>query len=267
MIARIMTALAVIGLTAAPSVAADKTEMNWGKYQVGEVRSGYTYAEKETRAMEDDDFQNPAFLWLDRGKELWSKVDGKAGKSCMTCHDEASKSMSMVGATYPVYDPKSKKMMALQQRINQCRTERMGAKAWKWESDDMLGMASFVSHQAKGKPMAVKIDGPVQPFFEKGKAFYEERRGQLDMACTHCHVDNAGKMIRANRLSQGMANGFPTYRLKWSKVGSLHRRFKGCNENIRAKAYARGSEEYVNLELYLKWRGTGLPVETPAVRN
>ena len=47
----------------------------------------------------------------------------------------------------------------------------------------------------------------------------------------------------------------------------LHRRFKGCNEQVRAKGQGRGAEDYVNLELYLAWRGQGLEVETPAVRR
>jgi sulfur-oxidizing protein SoxA len=87
------------------------------------------------------------------------------------------------------------------------------------------------------------------------------------MACKNCHEDYAGTMIRANLLSQGQSNGFPTYRLKWQKVGSLHRRFRGCNSQVRATPYKAGSEEYVNLELFLANRGRGLPVETPAVRN
>ncbi|MGI9373918.1 MAG: sulfur oxidation c-type cytochrome SoxA, partial [Hyphomicrobiales bacterium] len=104
-------------------------------------------------------------------------------------------------------------------------------------------------------------------WFEKGKAFYNQRRGQLDMACSSCHVDNAGNKIRANILSQGQGNGFPTYRLKWQKPGSLHRRFRGCNKQVRAKPFKTGSDEYLALELYVMWRGRGLPVETPAVRN
>ena len=65
--------------------------------------------------------------------------------------------------------------------------------------------------------LSVKVDGAAAPFFEKGKAFYYERRGQLDMGCNQCHDDNAGNMIRADTLSQGQGNGFPTYRLKWQK--------------------------------------------------
>lgn len=143
----------------------------------------------------------------------------------------------------------------------------MKAKPWKWESNQMLSMATFINHQSLGMPMSVKVDGEAAPFFEKGKAFYNQRRGQLDLACKHCHVDNAGGMIRANILSEGQGNGFPTYRLKWQKVGSIHRRFRGCNKQVRSTPYAYGADEYVNLELFVKWRARGLPAETPAVRN
>ena len=41
----------------------------------------------------------------------------------------------------------------------------------------------------------------------------------------------------------------------------------GCNKQVRAKPYKRGSPEYTNLELYMKHRASGLPVESPSVRN
>ncbi|MEQ9361271.1 MAG: sulfur oxidation c-type cytochrome SoxA, partial [Rhodospirillales bacterium] len=103
--------------------------------------------------------------------------------------------------------------------------------------------------------------------FKKGEEFYNQRRGQLDMACKHCHEDFPGAQLRANVLSEGQGNGFPVYRLKWNGVGSLHRRFRGCNKQVRSSAYGYGSDEYLALELYVMWRGRGLPVETPAVRN
>lgn len=237
------------------------------KYTVGDRHSGYVYMTKETRAMQDDDMANPASLWLDRGAELWSKVDGDAKKSCKSCHKDAATSMKGVGATYPKYNKKLGKPINIEQQINKCRVANMKAKPFKYESRDMLGLTIYVKNQSRGMPMNVKVDGVMKPFFEKGKAFYNERRGQLDMACKHCHVNYAGHMIRANLLSEGQINGFPTYRLKWQGVGSLHRRFRGCNKQVRAKPFKSGSDEYVNLEVYLGWRARGLPVETPSVRN
>lgn len=232
-----------------------------------ELWSGYKYAKTDTQAMQDDDFENPGMAWHDVGEELWSKVDGGAGKSCMSCHNDASASMKTVGARFPIYDSKRKKLVNIEDRINICRTENMKAKSWKYDSTQSLGMSIYVRAQARGMPINVTIDGPAKPFYEAGKKFYYERRGQLNMACAHCHEKYFGQQIRMNTLSQGHSNGFPTYRLKWQKPGSLHRRFSGCNKQVRAKPFPKGSNEYLSLELYLASRGQGLLVETPAVRN
>ena len=237
------------------------------KYTAGDQRSGYLYTTPATRALQDDDFNNPSFLWVDQGEKLWNTVDGAAGKSCASCHGDAAKNMKGVSTTYPKYDAEAGKVIAIQQRISICREKNMQAKPWKWESDESLGMTAYVKLQSRGMPMNVSIDGPAREVYEKGKAFYYQRRGLLDMACSNCHVDNAGNMVRADLLSQGQPNGFPTYRLKWQKLGSLHRRFRGCNTQIRAEPYKRGSPEYVALELYLSHRANGLRVETPSVRR
>ncbi len=266
----ILSGVAALGLVAMPpaSVAGE-----WGAYEVGDIRSGYTYAAEETRAIQDDEFGNPGFIWVDYGEELWSDVDGAAGKSCESCHGDASamkdgvSGMKGVATKYPVFSESMGKPINIEQQINNCRVNNMEADPYKWESKEMLSMTTYVKYQSHGMPVNVDISGAIAPFYEKGKNFYYKRRGQLDMACSNCHVDNAGNMIRANLLSQGMANGFPTYRLKWQKPGSLHRRFRGCNKQVRAKPYANGSDEYVNLEVFLTHRSNGLPIETPAVRN
>ena len=240
---------------------------DWGPYKVEDRRSGITFATPETRAMQEDEFENPGMLWVERGMELWDAEDGTEGRSCASCHQDADESMKGVATTYPVYAPELGKLINIEQRINQCRTERMGAEPWKWESDQLLAMTTFVRNQSHGMSLSPAIDGEAAPFFEKGKDFYEQRRGQLDLACMHCHQFYAGGQLRANVLSQGQTNGFPTYRLKWQKVGSVHRRFRGCNDQVRAEKLPYGADDYVNLELYTNWRGRGLPVETPAVRN
>jgi sulfur-oxidizing protein SoxA len=115
--------------------------------------------------------------------------------------------------------------------------------------------------------MDVQVDGPAKPFFEAGQAFFYKRRGQLDMACAHCHEHYAKQRLRGDILSQGQINGFPIYRFTWQMLGSTHRMFEWCNTSVRAEPYALGSDEYVNLELFMTWRGRGLPVETPAIRR
>lgn len=268
----------LLGLSVATAQAADMSDVvhispqskpapeGLEDYAHGDARSGYIYATEETRTLQDDDFENPAFLWVEKAQEQWSTPDGDANKSCQSCHGDVE-SMKGVGAVYPKFDPEVGDLLNLEKRINRCRSEGMQATPWKWESDELLGMTALVKMQSRGMPVNVSIDGPAKEYFEKGMEFYNTRVGQMDLACKHCHVDQNGNYMRAELLSQGQANGFPTYRLKWQKLGSLHRRFRGCNNNIRAEKLANGSPEYMALELYVTWRGNGLPVEAPSVRK
>jgi len=67
-------------------------------------------------------------------------------------------------------------------------------------------------------------------------------------------------------ISQGHSNGFPTFQTDKKKFVSLNSRFDACFSLMRAEPFAAGSADYVALELYLAWRGNGLPIEAPAVR-
>lgn len=131
----------------------------------------------------------------------------------------------------------------------------------------MLAMTALIGLASRGMPVALKTDGPMADWIKKGEELYYTRVGQLDLACANCHENNYGNMIRADHLSQGQVNGFPVYRLKWGGLGSIHRRFKGCMDQVRATPYTRGSDEFIALEAYVASRGMGLSVETPSVRN
>ncbi len=239
-------------------------------HPLDEIISGYQFRIESTRATQDDDFENPGMLLLDQALDTWTEADGAAGKACSDCHgDDPMESMKGVGTTYPKFTEEgdNRAFRNIENQINFCRTERMEAKPWKYDKPDMLGMTVLVRHADRGEPMNVAVDGDAASYFEMGKEMYYTRYGQLDMACSHCHEDNYGNYIRADHLSQGQINGFPTYRFKWQGVGSSHRRFKGCMKNIRATPFNVGEDEYLALELYTAWRGQGLPVETPSVRN
>ncbi|MFK7901509.1 MAG: sulfur oxidation c-type cytochrome SoxA [Nitratireductor sp.] len=228
--------------------------------------SGWRFRSDETQALQTDDFENPAFIAVEQAEEQFTIAEGTAGKSCSDCHADVAE-FKGVRAQLPRWDEAKGKPETLEHIINDCRTERMGAKPWKWEASQMVNMTALIGLQSRGMPVAVKSDGPMQSVWEKGKELYYTRVGQLDMSCANCHENNYGNMIRADHLSQGQINGFPVYRLKWAGMGSIHRRFKGCMENIRATPYKRGSDEFVALETYLATRGNGLSVETPSVRN
>lgn len=227
------------------------------------IYSGWRFRSQETQAMEIDDFDNPGFVFLDQAYELWDAVEGTEGKSCSSCHEAED----FVGLRAQLPRVEGEKLVTLEDLINRSRVEHMGAEPWKWSGTQMTSMTALVGLQSRGLPMDVAIDGDAKPFWEAGKEIYYARVGQLDMSCASCHEDNYGMMIRADHLSQGQINGFPTYRLKNAKLNSIHGRFKGCMTNIRATPFKEGGAEFKALELYLASRGTGLSVETPSVRN
>ena len=229
------------------------------------VYSGWLFRTPETRALEMDDFDNPGMVFVDQALDQWSTVEGSEGKSCASCH-EGIESMKGVRAAMPRIN-KAGELWSLENYINDCRTTRMGAEPWKWNSDPMKNMTAAISVQSRGMLPDVQIDGPARPFWEKGKEIYYTRYGQLELACANCHEESMGRMIRADHLSQGQINGFPTYRLSDAGLVSIHQRFFGCIRDTRGEPFQPGSEEFRALELYVASRGMTLPIEGLAVRQ
>lgn len=232
------------------------------------VRSGWLYREPDTRKLEADSFENPGMIYVSRGEKIWNTVEGTAGKSCASCHQDAAKSMKGVGASYPKWDAKAKRPIDVELQINKCRVGNMGAEAYKFDDPNQRALTTYIKYQSFGMPVHVDLSkGDMKKWWEKGKDVYYTRTGQLNLSCASCHELNNGKHIRADHLSQGNVNGFPTYRLKQSHMISIQNRFRGCIRDTRAEMPKAFSDELMALELYVTWRGTGLSVETPAVRQ
>ena len=231
------------------------------------LRSGIAFAGADVRAMQADDDANPGLLWVERGEKLWSAPAGAAGRSCASCHGEARASMRGVATRYPLHDAATGTLFDVEARIDDCRTRRQRASPLPRESDDLLSLAAYVAFQSRGLPLAVRIDGPARAAFERGRAFFRQRHGQMNLACTQCHDQAWGKRLLAETMSQGHGNAFPAYRLEWQNLGSLQRRIRACLFGIRAEMPPAGAAELTDLELYLAWRAEGLPIEAPGVRR
>ena len=253
--------LAIIGLVnAAEGVSPEK------------LKSGYHFSRPDTQAIQDDKFSNPGMIYVDRGSRLWNAIEGDHAKSCADCHGDALQSMAGVGPTYPKVSIKTHQLINLGQQIQLCRTNNMGASAFtahehEHESEDLLALQAYIMFQSRGMPLSVSVIGISESFFEHGRHLYHQRLGQSDLACGQCHDDNVGRLLRAEQISQGHVNGFPTYMLRWDKMVSTHRRFQFCNEQARAEPLPLDHPDYNALQLYVSWRGSGLAIETPAVRR
>ena len=230
------------------------------------IYSGWLFRSDETQAMQTDDFDNPAFVFVDQAIEDFNTPYGSEGHSCASCH-ESPETLSTVRATYPQWDEERQTVQTVELQIDECVTERMGGESFGYDSTRMRHMSALISAVGRGQIVDVAIDGPAQATWEMGREIYYTTFGQLEMSCASCHEANYGNYIRADHLSQGQLNGFPTYRLKNAGIVSAHNRFRGCIRDTRAETYSVGSPEFIALELYVASRGNGLTVEGPAVRN
>ena len=217
---------------------------------------------RETRAMQDDEVTGPAALWLLDGEALWQRKAGSADRSCADCHQ----SMKGVAARFPVFDISKNRLLNLDQRINVCRVEQQKAPALPLEGRELLSLSAYIGRQSRGLPIEIAISEKTRPFLEAGRAAFQRRQGQLNLACSQCHDDNWGKSLAGNPIPQAHPTGYPLYRLEWQGLGSLQRRLRNCFIGVRAEPYAYGAPEYVELELFLMWRARGMKLETPAVR-
>ena len=218
-------------------------------------RSGYDDASPETRAMQDDDSANPAFLWVQQGETLWAK-------DCAGCHGAVA-SLRGAATRYPLFDPKAGRLLTLEQRINHCRTDRMAAPAYAWDDDRLLALSALTGLQSRGLAFDAE---PREPFLAQGAALYRTRMGQLNLSCAQCHDERAGQRLAGSTIPQGHPTAYPEYRLEWQGMGSLYRRFRSCLNGVRAEIFGPDSPEAAALALYLAVRAKGMRVETPGVR-
>src|SRR5690606_30713664 len=203
-------------------------------------RSGFEFMSRQTQAMQSDETSNPGMLWVADGERLWSQPQGAAGKSCESCHADATKSMRGVAARYPAFDETTKRPIDLMGRIKQCREQRQSAPPLDYQSDELLALAAYVAYQSHGMPVSPSNDPRLQPFRENGRAWFERRLGQLQLSCASCHDDRWGARLGGSIIPQGHATGYPLYRLEWQTVGSLQRRLRGCLVGVRAEPFAFG---------------------------
>jgi len=235
-------------------------------------KPGAAFMGASTLAMQRDDTQNPAMLWVGDGEALWRAGEGGKGsgngngKSCLSCHGAAAVSMKGVAARYPAFDTHSKRVLNLGQRIGQCRQVRQEAAPWRPESRELLALESYVALQSRGMPLAPPRTTQVAQAAARGKAAFFQRIGQLNLSCAQCHDDNWGKRLAGSTIPQGHAGAYPIYRLEWQDMGSLQRRLRNCMSGVRAELPPYGAQELVDLEAYLAARAKGMAMESPGVR-
>ncbi|NOQ35022.1 MAG: sulfur oxidation c-type cytochrome SoxA [Methylococcaceae bacterium] len=204
---------------------------------------------------------------IDKGKLLFETVFENE-KSYADCFENGGIGIAQ---NYPLWDDNKNEVLTLAKAINDCRIKHQQS-SLAYKKGEIAQILAYMAYTSRGQLINIKIpkDKPkALAAYQQGKDYYYQRRGQLNFSCASCHVQNAGKHIRSEFLSPalGHTSGWPTYRLKWGEMGTLHRRFIGCHKQIRAKSPKAQSTELRQLEYFLTFMGNGIPINAPSTRR
>jgi len=206
----------------------------------------------------------PYELDITAGQKEYNKPF-KNGKTYASCFKNGGIGIAQ---NYPYWN--GSKVKTFEAELNECRTKN-GEKPLKYKKGKMAQLSAYLKDTSRGKAINVVVpnDKGAIAAYEDGKQFYFARRGQLNFSCAHCHFDGAGKYIRANILSAGIgqATNFPVYRSKWGGLGTMHRRYGGCNKQVRAKPFKAQGKEYTNLEYFHTYMSNGFKLNAPSNRQ
>jgi len=208
----------------------------------------------------------PYELAIEEGEKIFNKTFAN-GKSLKDCFGEDG----AVREQYPHWNKERGMVMTMELAINEC-LEANGEKPLKYKKGAMAAVSAYMSYNSRGQSINVEIpsdDPRALAAYEDGKEHFYTKRGQLNFACADCHMHTSGMNYRSETVSPafGHATNWPVYRAKWQEMGTLHRRFAGCHDNIRANPFKAQGEEYRNLEYFISYMANGLEFNGPAARK
>ena len=226
-------------------------------------RTGFEDMSPALQAMQLDDTQNPAMLWMREGEALWSQAPA-TGPSCASCHSSAS--IKTAATRHPAFDKALARPVSLAGRVDLCRQRHQKLQPQAADGPEVLALSAWLVHQSRGMPITPAAQRSMAPWTQRGEQIYFTRMGQLNLACHHCHDQYAGQRLGGAPIPQAHPTGYPSYRLEWQTLGSLPRRLRACMTGVRAQPFAADSTEWVALESYLMKRAAGMAMEGASVR-
>ena len=220
----------------------------------------------DSRAQYDAIMEFPPFdSEIEKGRQMW-ETPFKNGKTYADCLPNGGK---QIAGNYPMFDEAKGKVVTLHDAINQCRTAN-GEEAYKLNDMKTMGvLTAYMRTLSDGMMMNIKAETPrAMAAYEDGKKTFFSRKGQLNFACSSCHVQNAGSRLRSELISPavGHAVHWPVFR-GGDNLVSLQNRYSGCYRQVRAVPPAVGSETMNNLEYFHSALSNGLPLKASVFRK
>jgi sulfur-oxidizing protein SoxA len=202
----------------------------------------------------------PYELELEKGEKFWKE------NNLASCFKNGGKNIAQ---GYPYWDKEKNEVRTIEEDINNC-LKKLGKEPLKDVKKGTMAQAvAYMKSLSNGQKVKVDLSDPgMAAEYEFGKQFFWAKRGQLNFSCADCHVHSAGMRIGGNVLGAGLGHGtgFPVFRSAWGELGTIHRRYDGCNKQVRAKPFKAQGREYKALEVYETYMSTGVPLKVPSQR-
>ena len=209
----------------------------------------------------------PYELNVDRGEELFNKPF-KNGNTYSSCFENGGVGIRQ---NYPYFDTDRNKVITLEGALNDCRVKNGEKPLSYFKGKELAHVSAYIAYTSRGNVFNVQIPNTEEALsaYEDGKRLYFTKKGQLNFSCADCHVYQTGTKLRADIPSPaiGHPTHFPVYRSGMGRLVTLHERFAGCLNRIRAKSFKGGSDELNNLEFFTTFMSNGLEVNGPGSRK
>jgi len=209
----------------------------------------------------------PYELNVDRGEELFNQTF-KNGNTYGSCFENDGIGIRQ---NYPYFDTGRNKVVTLEGALNDCRVKNGEKPLSYFKGKELAHVSAYMAYTSRGNKFNVQIPNTSEALnaYEKGKKLYFTKKGQLNFSCADCHVYQTGTKLRADIPSPaiGHPTHFPVYRSGMGRLVTLHERFAGCLNRIRAKSFKGGSDELNNLEFFTTFMSNGLEVNGPGSRK
>jgi sulfur-oxidizing protein SoxA len=209
----------------------------------------------------------PYEINIEDGEALFNQPF-KNGNTYASCFENSG---IAVRQNYPYFDNDSGKVMTLELAINNCRKINGEKPLSYYKGGPMADISAYMAYTSRGKKFDVKIPNSQEALdaYEAGKKLYFTKVGQLNFSCADCHVYQTGTKLRADIPSPGIGHTthFPAYRSGAGRLVTLHERFAGCLNRVRAKPFKAQNEEYRNLEYFISYMSNGLEINGPGSRK
>ncbi|MHB1704389.1 MAG: hypothetical protein ACYCS0_09325 [bacterium] len=207
--------------------------------------------------------------------EFYNAKLGTDGFSCAKCHVDSVgtyipmagkvvRSLAGVAATFPRFNPKTRQVITLGERLNMCIVHALKGKPLSGQklNDITLYVTSLSNgykikgYNAEPSPVFTNADRhpkTVQQALTLGKHYYDTPLGASGKSCDSCHPGGGAGILggKPTKPVIGHAGFYPTYK-KWGNIITMQDQFNHCiytgEDGFKKKI---GSKTWKYLDLYV----------------